>query len=51
MNAVNMWKKDKMIHLLTLPVPIPGNVKKSILKSKFYFLTSLWCFKGFYEGL
>ena len=34
--------------LLTLLVPIPGESKKLI---NFYFPTSLWCLKRFYEGL
>ena len=32
---------------LALPVPIPEEEKKLT----FYFHTSLWCLKGFYEGL
>ena len=34
---------------LTLPVPISDKEKK--IKLNFYFLTSLWCLKRFYEGL
>ena len=34
---------------LTLNVPIPDKVKK--IKLNFYFHTSLWCLKRFYEGL
>ena len=34
---------------LTLPVPIQDEEKK--IKLNFYFLTSLWCLKRFYEGL
>ena len=36
------------IHL-TLPVPIPDEEKK--IKLNFYFHTSFWCLKRFYEGL
>ena len=35
--------------MLTLPVPIPDEEKK--IKLNFYFHTSLWCLKSFYEGL
>ena len=34
---------------LTLPVPIQDEEKK--IKLNFYFLTSLWYLKRFYEGL
>ena len=34
---------------LNLPVPIQDLEKKS--KLDFYFHTSLWCLKRFYEGL
>ena len=38
-----------LLHLLTRPVPIPDKKKK--FKVNFYFRTSLWCLKRFYEGL
>ena len=36
-------------HALTLKRPNPGQSEK--FKLKFYFHTSLWCFKRFYKGL
>ena len=43
--------EESMLFLLalTLNVPIPDKVKK--IKLNFYFHTSLWCLKRFYEGL
>ena len=35
--------------MLTLPAPTPDEEKK--LTWYFYFHTSLWCLKGFYEVL
>ena len=33
----------------SLSVPVPDKVKK--IKLNFYFHTSLWCLRKFYEGL
>ena len=42
-------KNMLFVLFLTLPVPISDKEKK--IKLNFYFLTSLWCLKRFYEGL
>ena len=46
---VQILKKKMEIYIITLPVPIPDEEKK--LSLSFYFRTSLWCLKRFYEGL
>ena len=42
------WKSLNFMKILTLPVPIPDEEKK--IKLTFYFHTSFWCLKRFYEG-
>ena len=45
--TIKLWCNEKISMQLTLSGPNPG--RREEIKLNFYFLTSLWCFKRFYE--
>ena len=47
--AILTGKHQSWNFFSTLSVPVPDKVKK--IKLNFYFHTSFWCLKKFYEGL
>ena len=51
LNALNTFLRcpGRLLNVLTFPAPIPDKEKK--INLNFYFRSSLWCVKRFYEGL